>query len=490
MGLAAYHVPKQKNTTSRWKEWIRRLDNENIISGHLPERVDIHWSLLKQLPCPNKWNEQDEDLCQFYAALAYRIQKDTESLVLSSIETLSNQHEVPILGLCGGLFLNSSLNGKILNQSYFRHVWIPPYPGDEGIAIGCALYGYHYFTRTKGYRKSSKPEADRNPSRYVSPFLGLPYSDDDIEEAVRDNLPWIEELRLSGVMEDQKKLVAFFIAEELYKDKIVAVFRGRAESGPRALGNRSILANPCDPSTKEKLNRRVKFREAFRPFAPSVLEESLGDIFELSIPIKYVSESCRYMSATLPVKEEFVSKIPAVVHMDKTARAQVLTSLHNSWFQAIVAEFYKLSKIPVVLNTSFNIRGEPIVESPNDALETFLDPSVEIDWLVLEDRIFRKKSFPRHYHSMNVALRRPVRIHITESPVSEETSWKVVDVNGNEYKLLSDIDATILHLASTNKYKCDDIVRELLEESAEPIHSSVVVARLEVLWKLRLITLL
>ncbi|GJD08254.1 Uncharacterized protein Gasu2_25600 [Galdieria sulphuraria] len=487
MGLAAYHIPTQTGRTSRMKEWIMRLDNENILSGELPERLDIHWDLLKQLPYPNQWNECDEDLFQFYAALAYRIQKDTEDIVISLIRRLSKEHNVPILGLCGGLFLNSSLNGKILSETCFRHVWIPPYPGDEGIAIGCALYGYHYFKR---YDISSHTMRSQTSSRIVSPFLGFHYSNDDIEEAVQEYLPWIEEIKPSKEMNDRLKSITVFVAQELYRNHVIAVYRGRAESGPRALGNRSILANPADPNMKDKLNRRVKFRESFRPFAPTILEENVVDILEFNIPLKAISESCRYMSATLSIKEEMILKIPAAVHVDKTARVQVLRRMDNFWFYEIVSEFYKLSKIPAVLNTSFNIRGEPIVETPYDAFESFLDTSTEIDWLLLEDRLFRKKSFPEAYHSMRVVLKEPIQIHTLENPLVGEVNFEIVDMTGKIHQPGSDIDTSILQLASSNKYTCADIIQELIEEMEDIIEAKFVVDRLELLWKLRLISLL
>ncbi|GJQ12266.1 hypothetical protein GpartN1_g4057.t1 [Galdieria partita] len=489
MGLAAYHIPTKRHTSSRMKEWIRRLENENILSGHLPERLDIHWDLLKQLPYPNQWNERDEDLFHFYAALAHRIQKDTETVVVSLIRRLSKQHSIPILGLCGGLFLNSSLNGKILSESCFDHVWIPPYPGDEGIAIGCALYGYHYMKHGR-FDVSSYTRTSQTAARRFSPFLGLDYSKSDIEEAVQEYLPWIEEVKPSKIAKDRLKPITAFIAEELYKNHIVAVFRGRAESGPRALGNRSILANPCDPNMKDRLNRRVKFRESFRPFAPTVLEENVTDILEFSIPVETISESCRYMSVTVSVKEEMISKIPAVVHVDKTARVQVLRRTEICWFYDVISEFYQLSKIPAVLNTSFNIRGEPIVESPYDAFDSFLDPSTEIDWLILEDRIFRKKTFPKAYHLMKVVLRRPIQIHTVENPLMDEVNFEVVDLNGKIYQLVSDIDTSILQLASTNKYTCDEIIQELREEVEDTVKVKFVLERIEFLWKLRLISLL
>lgn len=249
------------------------------------------------------------------------------------------------LVVTGGCALNSSFNGRILERTPFKKLHVPPAPADDGNAVGAALLAWQADHPGRPFSRSA-----------ADPYLGSEYSAETMENVIR--FGGIPKLRhLPGTIHEA-------VADLLVRGEIVGWFQGRAEFGPRALGNRSILADPRPPEMKDKINELVKFREAYRPFAPSILHEHGAAYFE-----EY--QETRYMERTLRVRPEMAAKIPAVVHVDGTGRLQTVKREWNERFHALVSAFHDRTGVPVVLNTSFNVMGKPIVHSVEDALATF-----------------------------------------------------------------------------------------------------------------------
>jgi carbamoyltransferase len=258
------------------------------------------------------------------------------------------------LCLAGGVAYNCVANSRVLACGGFEKIFIQPAAGDSGAAMGAALWAHHEVVG-----------APRAPRRHDT-LLGPQFSDAEIKAALESAGVTYAELEEGELCARVARLVA--------ADMIVGWFQGRMEFGPRALGSRSILANACSPAMKDVLNARVKFREDFRPFAPAVLEEAAPAYFDMSEPSPF-------MLLTPRVRPEWRERLPSVTHVDGTARVQTVAVAQNPRFHRLITEFGKLSGIPVVINTSFNIRGEPIVCTPADALKCFL--GTDIDFLAI-----------------------------------------------------------------------------------------------------------
>ncbi len=251
------------------------------------------------------------------------------------------------IGMAGGVGLNCKANGFIARRLELSEFFIQPASADDGVAIGAALLPFY----EKGGLKKG----------VFYPYLGLEYGDAEILSAIKKyKLP-------HRVLEN----VAADAAQELANGRLVGWYQGRDEFGPRALGNRSILSDPRDPQMKDKVNDVVKYRENWRPFAPSMLEEHAGEVLQ---NIK----SSPYMILTDIVSEAWAEKIPAVVHVDRTLRPQTVNREMNPAYWALINEFYKITGVPVVMNTSFNLKGEPNVSSPTDAIRTFFTSGLEV----------------------------------------------------------------------------------------------------------------
>jgi carbamoyltransferase len=283
--------------------------------------------------------------------MAASIQRATEIILLRMVNHL---HEISggmkSLCLAGGVALNSVANYKILRDGPFDDVYIHPAPGDDGGSVGAAYWAYNHIL-----------EQPRGPA-LEDAFLGSEHSDADIEAFLKDN-----DIAFEKIDDDNE----FFkrVAQELADGQVCGWFRGRFEWGPRALGSRSIIADPRREEMKEKLNEKIKFREAFRPFAPSVLEERANEFFEFPEAERHYP--ARFMLYVAPVREEKRSVLPAITHEDGSGRLQTVYKKTNAAYHAIIEEFGKLTGVPVVMNTSFNLKGEPIVESPAHAFNTF-----------------------------------------------------------------------------------------------------------------------
>jgi len=285
-------------------------------------------------------------------------------------EVLTNFHAsypAEKLALAGGCALNSSFNGQILARTPYSQVFIPPAPADDGTALGAAWLAFRDNHRGFGF--------PRAPST-LSPYLGSSLSEEAVERLARyaDGLS-VRHLP-DSICEETAQLLA--------SGKLVAWVQGRAEFGPRALGNRSILADPRDPGMKDRINARVKFREEYRPFAPSILHEHGPEYFE-----NY--RETPYMELALRFREEAKARVPAVVHVDGTGRLQSVNAAWNPRFHRLLTAFYQETGVPVLLNTSFNIMGKPIVHSVEDAIAVFmtsgLDALVINDWLIVKPSV-------------------------------------------------------------------------------------------------------
>jgi len=294
---------------------------------------------VRQISSPADIGKDQEDI-------AAALQKITDDVVLHICKYISEKTKSPNLCMAGGVALNCVSNEKIMKSGYFKELFIQPAANDAGTALGSALYIWNQIL--KGGRVFTM----------YHPYWGPEYSDKDIENALKE----------AGVTYEKLDNIEQKTAQKLSEGKIIGWFQGRAEWGPRALGNRSLLVDPRNPDMKNILNERIKKREPFRPFAPSVLKEDAEAWFE--IPKNCNSISTEFMEVNFDVKKGKRSLIPAVVHKDGTSRVQLVNSNTNAKYHRLISEFKNITGVPIVLNTSFN-DNEPIVCSPRDAIKTF-----------------------------------------------------------------------------------------------------------------------
>ena len=356
MGLSAYGRPHPG------EEPPVRVAGDRIQTHHFTRWAldmgigKVHKDEL--VPVPRR---AQEPLTQLHMDLAATIQAELEKGLVFLAKRLFELTGSRNLCIAGGAGLNSVANKRILDETPFEQVFIQPASTDDGIALGCALYGW------MEYEKGARPAGLRNV------YLGRTYDRHEVQEALvahgLDHEP-------AGEAE-----VLARTAQALSDGKIVGWFQGGAEFGPRALGHRSILADARRPDMKDVINRKVKHREDFRPYAPTVLLEHAQDYFDLS------GES-PYMLLVADVHEGKRDEIPAVVHVDGTARVQTVTRDDNGVYYELVRAFHALTGVPVILNTSFNVRGMPIVETPDDALRMFFDEPIDV--LVLGAHVLDK----------------------------------------------------------------------------------------------------
>ncbi len=333
--------------------------------------------------------DPESDITQKDMDIAASIQAVTEEAVLRLAISIQADTGAKALCLAGGVALNCVANGKILDQNIFEHLWVQPAAGDAGGALGAALVAHHLHNRAA---RAPVPQGDGMAGSYLGPS----YDQADIEQRLTAAGAVFE------TVSDEETLIDR-TARALADSKAVGWFQGRMEFGPRALGARSILGNPTDPATQKTLNLKVKFRESFRPFAPAVLREEVSDWFDLD-------EDSPYMLIVAPVTNDHClplsrldlerrgldrvnalrSDIPAVTHVDFSARIQTVHRETNPLFHALISRFKVLTGIPVLVNTSFNVRGEPIVCTPEDAFHCFM--ATGMDLLVIGDCILEKSA--------------------------------------------------------------------------------------------------
>ena len=305
---------------------------------------------------------------QYYADVAASIQAVTEEVLIRMARHAYEQTGHTRLCMAGGVALNSVANTKILRETPFEEIYVQPSAGDGGGAIGAALFAYHMVL--------GKPRTFVMEHAY----WGKEYGAAEVETLLRDH----------GVayqhFEDDEKLIDR-VVDRLRQGRVVGWFQGRFEWGPRALGNRSILADPRRPEMKDIVNTKIKFREPYRPFAPSVLLERAGDFFELPEPGRHYP--ARFMLYVVDVREDKRDVVPATTHVDGTGRLQTVAREIAPRYYRLIERFGEATGVPVLLNTSFNLKGEPIVNTPQNALNTFAKS--EMDVLVL-DRCMIEKS--------------------------------------------------------------------------------------------------
>lgn len=301
----------------------------------------------------------DEAFSQRHQDVAAAFQRVLEDKVLEICDILHEKTGEDYLVIAGGVSLNSVMNGRIVRESKFKDVYVMPAAGDNGTALGAAYYLYN------GILKQ-----DRN-FVHDNPYLGTSYSNEEIK-AVLDG---------AKLKYDYVEDICDRAADLLQSGNIIGWFQGRMEVGPRALGSRSILANPAFPDMKDKINAEVKFREAYRPFAPSAILEAKDEFFDLEVEAPFMLKVCQ-------VHQDKQSIIPAVTHVDGSARLQTVgKELHPRYYE-VIQKLGTKTGVPVVLNTSFNIQGEPVVESPKDAIRCFW--STGLDALVIGNYVLRK----------------------------------------------------------------------------------------------------
>ncbi|MDB3889079.1 carbamoyltransferase [Candidatus Pelagibacter sp.] len=331
-------------------------------------------------------NPENEDISQFHMDIGASIQKVTEDIMLKIAKNLRKEYGIENLCLAGGVALNCVANGKILKEKIFKNIWIQPAAGDAGGSLGAAL-GYWY-------NELKMERSNKNIDSMRCSYLGPEYSNEKIKDILIDIGAKFESLENDNLLD--------FTTDKLAEGKAVGWFQNKMEFGPRALGGRSILGDARSPEMQKKLNLKVKFRESFRPFAPAILLEDLNEWFDLD------SES-PYMLLVGKVKEDKLieqtpdqksakgleklniirSKIPAVTHVDNSARIQTVTA-ENGIYYDLIKSFKKKTGCPVIVNTSFNVRGEPPVNTPVDAYKCFM--ATDLDILVLGNCVMEKQN--------------------------------------------------------------------------------------------------
>lgn len=342
MGLAPYGEPGVNLRSLIVPDGTPYWVNARRLLGRSPEDLSAIESLLGPRRMP------ESEIEERHKNIAYAVQQACEEAMISVVRMAVEKTGCRNLCLAGGVALNSKANGKLLTSGLVDKIFIQPAASDEGVALGAALAPY----LDNGGRLPT------NKMRHV--YLGLSYSDEQIESLLRTY-----KLRFTR-LEDPAEVGA----EMLAQGKIIGWFQGRMEFGPRALGSRSILADPRNPTMKDKVNKAVKFREWWRPFAPSLLAEVADEFLESAT-------DSPFMILTAQMKPEKRGVIPAVTHVDGSTRPQTVERSLNPTYWNLINEFGKRTGVPVVMNTSFNLRGEPIVNTPTDAIRTFFSSGMD-----------------------------------------------------------------------------------------------------------------
>tara|TARA_Y100000592_G_scaffold100372_1_gene180167 strand:- start:1448 stop:3097 length:1650 start_codon:yes stop_codon:yes gene_type:complete len=340
MGMAALGNPKKYLSYFKGKLTVGLFRNDN--------KGAINFNYLNQESNKSEQNKFD---------IAASLQQETEMVIKNLLTPLIKKHQPKNLCLSGGVSLNCVAVGKILDWFPGINVFCDPIPYDAGLALGSARYLWHHIL--------DNPRIYNNPKNR-SPYLGHSYSKTIIQETIN---------KFSNKVKINKNINDDYVINELINKKIISVFGGGSESGRRALGNRSILADPRHKETKDIVNKKVKHRQWFRPFAPSILKEDVKDWFIHDV-------DSPYMSFALPFKKNKSKQVPAVAHFNNTARLQTVKEEDNKWYYNFIKKFKDKTEVPILLNTSFNDR-EPIVETPEHAIKCFL--KTDIDYLYFRD---------------------------------------------------------------------------------------------------------
>ena len=387
MGLAPYGKPifqdKIINNLIDIKEdGTFRLDQTyfNYATGLTMTSKKFH-DLFGQKPR----NSKTDQLTQFHMDIAASIQKVTEDIMLKLARSLKKEFNISNLCLAGGVALNCVANGKILKEKIFDNIWVQPAAGDAGGSLGAALALWHI--------EKNNPRSINLKDNMQGSYLGPEYTQKEIEEQLLDIGATFETLNEDDLLNKT--------AEDLSKGEAIGWFQGRMEFGPRALGNRSILGDPRSSKMQKNLNLKVKYRESFRPFAPSILQEDLSEWFDINVDSPYMlmvanikkektiamtnDEKKLFGIKKLNVKR---SEIPAVTHVDYSSRIQTVHEETNKKYYKLIKKFKEITNCPLIINTSFNVRGEPIVNTPIDAFNCFM--GTELDKLIIGNCYLQK----------------------------------------------------------------------------------------------------
>ena len=386
MGLAPYGSPiyedKVKELVDIKDDGTFRLDQKyfNYATGLTMTSKKFH-NLFGQKPRDPK----NESITQFHMDIAASIQKVTEEIMIKLARAVRQEYNIKNLCLAGGVALNCVANGKILQEKIFDNIWIQPAAGDAGGSLGAALALWHI-------EQKKERVVNLNDSMKGS-YLGTEFNQEEIEKELKSAGANFQKFHYEDLINKT--------AEYLSNEKVIGWFQGRMEFGPRALGARSILGDPRSDKMQKNLNLKVKYRESFRPFAPSILREDLSDWFNIDVDSPYMLLVADVISdKKIEMKEEQKklfgidklnikrSEIPAVTHVDYSARIQTVTKETNKPYYDLISKFKEKTGCPVIINTSFNVRGEPIVNSPTDAFNCFM--GTELDYLVVGNCILEK----------------------------------------------------------------------------------------------------
>ena len=406
MGLAPYgnkHAEETKEIKRKILEnmidlredgsFLLNMDYFDYATG-LSMTNDAKWEKLFGFPR----RKSESELNQHYMNMAFAIQEITEEMVLKLAETAKELTKSENIVLAGGVALNCVANGKLLRTKMFKGIWVQPASGDAGGSLGAAL-ALHYISF--GHERTNIEKRDSMKGAY----LGPEFSDRDIENVARRYDAKYKKF-------DDFSELCEKTADLLNNDTVIGWFQGRMEFGPRALGNRSILGDPRCPEMQKKLNLKIKYREGFRPFAPSVLEEDISTFFDIDTISPYmllVAPVLESRRTKLPEKYEELplyerlyflrSDVPSITHIDFSARIQSVSRETNPKYWQLINTFKQKTGYGIVVNTSFNVRGEPIVCSPDDAYRCFM--RTEMDYLVMGNYLFDKKEQPNWDKSDN-----------------------------------------------------------------------------------------
>jgi len=367
MGLSSYGTPKYYDLI---------LDNLIDVKNDGSIRLNMKYFAFTydKVMTNKKFSElfgisprtKDEKTLQIHFDIGASVQKVLEEVILKMVYHIYEKTKMKNICLGGGVALNGVANYRVLKEGPFDNVHIPPSPGDAGSAVGCAQYLYHIY---KNNPRTTEKKSIKRIQENV--YVGPSFSDEEIIKFLESKNASYETLNRSALLKKTAQIIA--------DGNIVGWYQGRMEWGPRALGNRSILADSRQSEMKDILNIKIKHRESFRPFAPSILEEHVSEYFDIDRPSPY-------MLMVVPIKKPKL--IPAVTHVDGTGRLQSVSKDANPLYYDLIKEFYKITGIPVIINTSMNVMGEPIVNTPEQAYQMIL--KTDMDCIVMGNNLVKK----------------------------------------------------------------------------------------------------
>ena len=373
MGLAPYGTMNRKK--NKYYEKLKKVIDIKDDGSYKLDMNYFVYTYKNRMPSKKLCNlldgpirRQESTLEERHKDIAAALQMILEDVVFKILNHVHKETKQNNLVISGGVALNSVMNGKILKNTKFKKIWAQPDPGDGGTSLTVAIYAYNTILKHK--------------RKYLldNPYLGPNYSREDIKKFLDENNIKYNEF------EDDKEMIRI-VTKLISENNVVGWFQLGMEWGPRALGARSILSNPCNPEMQEILNIKVKHREKFRPFAPVVCEDAAMKYFDCDKPIPLPTD---FMLMVYPIKKKWRKKIPAVTHVDGSGRLQTIRIFQNQRYYDLIKEFGKLTGVPILINTSFNIRGEPIVCSPFDAYKCMMGTG--IDYLIIDKFIIKREN--------------------------------------------------------------------------------------------------